>query len=238
MSGTPTPDSLRTVIDVVGRVDVHHVAFRADPHVVEIAARPNAHGDESAVLLIARGDPHVLAGQGALRREVVDDGARLGVEIVEDRPVDRIGGDLQRLGPGNRRLRVDGGLGREFLGDGDRALIRRDGCHVAVGVPQHEARELVPGPAPYRAVEVDRPHRGARTDGNVTHEERGMRQIELQIERVALGRAHRQRRVEIHLHGHGQIRSRALACAAPGSGSTESWCSRRPQSPPRDRRRW
>ena len=114
------------------------------------------------------------------------------------------------MAAGNRRLRIGRGLGGKFFRDGDRALVRRDGCHVAVGVSQHEARQLVPGPAPYRAVEIDRPDGGARADGNVTHQKRGVRQIELQVERVALRRAYRQRRIEIHLHGHGQARSRPL----------------------------
>ncbi len=49
----------------------------------------------------------------------------------------------------------------------------------------------------HRAVEVHGPHRGAGADRHVADEEGGMREIELEIERVVLGRAHDQRRVEV-----------------------------------------
>src|SRR5437773_2748076 len=50
--------------DEVGRgVDVQHVSFGAQPDVGESTARPHAHGNERAVALVARRDPHVFAGQ-------------------------------------------------------------------------------------------------------------------------------------------------------------------------------
>ena len=63
----------------------------------------------------------------------------------------------------------------------------------------------------HRAVEIDRPERRAGGGRRgVADDECRMRQIELQIERVARAGAHLERRVELEVHRHRQVARRAL----------------------------
>ena len=75
---------------------------------------------------------------------------------------------------------------------------------------QDEAREIVARAPAHRAVEVHRPDRGTGAVRHMPHEECGMRQIELEIERVVLARAHVERCVEGNRYRYGQVGARAL----------------------------
>jgi hypothetical protein len=73
----------------------------------------------------------------------------------------------------------------------------------AVGVTQHESRDVGHRQAPHGAIEVHGPQRRAISRRrSVADDERRVRQIELEIERVARTCAHRERRVELDVHRH------------------------------------
>ena len=44
--------------DIGAGIDVQHMAFRAQPNIVELAARPDARRDQRAILLIASRHTH------------------------------------------------------------------------------------------------------------------------------------------------------------------------------------
>ena len=77
-------------------------------------------------------------------------------------------------------------------------------------MPQHEAGQIVQRMVTDRAIEVHCPQRGAGAGRNVADQEGGMREIELQVERVVLIGGDHQRRNESHSDGHGEIRRRAF----------------------------
>ncbi len=196
----------------VGRAHVDDMAFWAQPHVVERRACPDSHGDECSVVLIARGDPDVLANQRrGLGGEVLDRRFRLGVEVVEKRAVRRVRQYLERLGRHHGGLRVGDGEHREILGDRDRAVVRSHGRHRTVGVSQHEPRDSAHGPPANGTVEVDRPNGGTRRRrGRMADDEGRMLEIEFKIQCVALPGGDDQRRIENHFDRHGAVGCGAL----------------------------
>ena len=187
------------------------MSFRAQPDVAELAARPHAHRYQRAVDLVARGDAHELAGQAhGFGREILHDRLRLGVEVVEDRAVGGVGEELQRQRARDRGLRVRDRQHRKVLGDGERLAVGGHLRHRAVGVSQHQAREVAQRMMAHRPVEVHRPQRGASRRKRVADDERRVGKIELQVERVVLTRADGQRGVKGDVHGHGEVAARAL----------------------------
>ena len=86
-----------------------------------------------------------------------------------------------------------------------RGIVAGDCRHIAVGVPQHQARQIVQRMMAHRAVEIDRPQRRACARRHVPDDEGRMGQVELQIQRIVLTRADDQRRDEIDIERHGEI---------------------------------
>ena len=152
-----------TLIMVVAASTCVHVAFGAQPHAIEVTARPHAHRDQRAVLLVARGDAHVLAPSVVrLGEKSVDHCARVvRVHIVEDGAVGAVGVDRAALCAGNCGFRVAHRQHGEILAHGERAVIARSRsvlCHRCGAAP---AAHVVDRVMAQRAFEVHRPQRGA-----------------------------------------------------------------------------
>ena len=60
------------------------------------------------------------------------------------------------------------------------------------------------------SVEIDRPQGVSHAGRNVAHQERGMSEIEFQVECIILAGGHDQRRYKVHLDRHREIRRGAL----------------------------
>jgi len=77
---------------------MQNVAFRTGPYRVERAAGPDAHRDQRAIVLIARGHPDKLPAEAAgQRREIPDRRNRLRVQVVKQSSAGRIRQDGQTL---------------------------------------------------------------------------------------------------------------------------------------------
>src|SRR5262249_22065220 len=151
------------------------------------------------------GHAYILPDKTAGDRGEVGDGpAGFVVEIVEDGAVQGIREDLQALLGRDRRLGIAGRHAWKYSRDGDRGVVRGDCGYVAVYVAQHETREVHDGKVANRSIEVHRPDRWSDRR-HMLDEKCRMREVEFDIERVALVRGNHQRFNKVHVHRDGKV---------------------------------
>mmetsp|Transcript_11778 Transcript_11778/g.27627 ORF Transcript_11778/g.27627 Transcript_11778/m.27627 type:complete len:433 (-) Transcript_11778:630-1928(-) len=189
-----------------GVVDAQHMALGAQPDGVEDRRDPHPGGHQRAVLLIAGRHANVFArceGAGHAGK-ALDRALALGVDVVDQSAVGRVG-QHRHVHPGvGGRLRRHDGRGRQLLAVGQRAVVARQADHLAIVMAHDQAGQIGHLLVLDRTVEIDRPGRLAAADRHMAGQEGRVIEVELDIDRRARRAGHHQRRDELDRDRDGQ----------------------------------